>query len=138
MSELVGAEQMGAAELPYTVMTLTQHAWLCPPFFLFRGQDLLIVHQNSFTKPTIMATPIIFGVGAIATALVGRQLFRSGVIGGKKAAEEWAKGGFRAKMDRKEAIAILGLKYVPFTLLVIEIILKLYSLIETTLNYGHS
>jgi len=57
-----------------------------------------------------MATPIIVGVGAITAALVGRQLFRSGVIGGKKAAEEWVKGGFRAKMDRKEAIAILGLK----------------------------
>ena len=57
-----------------------------------------------------MATPIIVGVGAITAALVGRQLFRSGIIGGKKAAQEWAKGGFRAKMDRKEAVAILGLK----------------------------
>jgi DnaJ homolog subfamily C member 19 len=54
-----------------------------------------------------MATPIIVGVGAITAALVGRQLLRSGVIGGKRAAEEC---GFKAKMDRKEAVAILGLK----------------------------
>jgi len=60
-----------------------------------------------------MATPVIIGVGAITAALVGRQLFRAGVIGGKKAAEQWAKGGFRAKMDRKEAVAILGLKDGP-------------------------
>lgn len=65
-----------------------------------------------------MATPIVIGVGAIAAGLVGRQLFRSGFIGGKKAAEEWAKGGFRAKMDRKEAIAILGLKCVTHTNLI--------------------
>lgn len=62
------------------------------------------------THTPSMATPIIVGVGAITAALVGRHLFRSGIIGGKRAAEEWAKGGFRAKMDRKEAIAILGLK----------------------------
>jgi DnaJ family protein C protein 19 len=57
-----------------------------------------------------MATPIIVGVGAITAALVGRQLFRSGVIGGKRVAEQWVRGGFRSKMDRKEAVAILGLK----------------------------
>lgn len=56
-----------------------------------------------------MATPIIVGVGAVAAALVGRQLLKSGVIGGKRAADEWVKGGFRAKMDRKEAVEILGL-----------------------------
>lgn len=64
-----------------------------------------------------MATPLIVGVGAIATALVGRQLIRKGVFAGKNAAEQWAKGGFKAKMDRKEAIAILGLKCVQACLL---------------------
>ena len=59
-----------------------------------------------------MATPIIVGVGAIAAAVAGRSLLRSGLLGGKNAAEQWVKGGFKAKMDRKEAIAILGLKYV--------------------------
>lgn len=56
-----------------------------------------------------MATPIIVGVGAIAAAFAGRTLLRRA---GKSAAEEWVKGGFKSKMDRKEAIAILGLKYV--------------------------
>ncbi|KAI0044045.1 hypothetical protein FA95DRAFT_1608881 [Auriscalpium vulgare] len=60
-----------------------------------------------------MATPIIVGVGAIAAALAGRHLVRTGVIGGKKAADQWVKGGFKAKMDRKEAVAILGLKDGP-------------------------
>ena len=57
-----------------------------------------------------MATPVIFGVGVVAAALAGRHLLRRGIIGGKGAAEQWVKGGFKAKMDRKEAIAILGLK----------------------------
>lgn len=56
-----------------------------------------------------MATPVVIGVGAIAAALVGRTLFRRAA---SKAAEEWVKGGFKAKMDRKEAIAVLGLKCV--------------------------
>ena len=54
-----------------------------------------------------MSTPIILGVGAIAAAVAGRSLLRRA---GKGVAEEFVKGGFKAKMDRKEAIAILGLK----------------------------
>jgi hypothetical protein len=61
---------------------------------------------------TSMATPIIIGLGAVAAALTGRHLMRKGLFVGKGAAEQWVKGGFRAKIDRKEAIAILGLKYV--------------------------
>ncbi|KZT29983.1 hypothetical protein NEOLEDRAFT_1238692 [Neolentinus lepideus HHB14362 ss-1] len=57
-----------------------------------------------------MATPVLIGVGAIAAALAGRQMVRAGVFGGKSAAEQWVKGGFKARMDRKEAVAILGLK----------------------------
>ncbi len=57
-----------------------------------------------------MSTPIIIGVGALAAAIAGRSLVRRGLLGGKNAAEQWVKGGFKAKMDRKEAIAILGLK----------------------------
>ncbi|KAK7463544.1 mitochondrial import inner membrane translocase subunit TIM14 [Stygiomarasmius scandens] len=57
-----------------------------------------------------MATPVMVGVGAIAAALVGRQFLRRA---GKNAADQWAKGGFKAKMDRKEAVAILGLKDGP-------------------------
>ena len=59
-----------------------------------------------------MATPIILGVGAIAAAIAGRTLIRRGMLGGRGAAQEWAKGGFKAKMDRKEALSILGLKCV--------------------------
>ena len=59
-----------------------------------------------------MSTPIIIGVGAVAAAFAGRSLMRRGLLGGKNAAEQWVKGGFKAKMDRKEAIAILGLKCV--------------------------
>ncbi|KAJ8486781.1 hypothetical protein ONZ51_g4630 [Trametes cubensis] len=60
-----------------------------------------------------MSTPILIGVGAIAAAVAGRSLMRRGLLGGKNAAEQWVKGGFKAKMDRKEAIAILGLKDGP-------------------------
>jgi DnaJ family protein C protein 19 len=59
-----------------------------------------------------MATPVIVGVGAIAAAIFGRSLFKKGLFIGKGAAEQFVKGGFKAKMDRKEAIQILGLKCV--------------------------
>jgi len=59
-----------------------------------------------------MTTPVIIGIGAITAALVGRTLIQRGIIG-RVATEQWVKGGFKAKMDRKEAIQILGLKYAP-------------------------
>ncbi|KAF9052503.1 hypothetical protein BDZ89DRAFT_1056847 [Hymenopellis radicata] len=57
-----------------------------------------------------MTTPLAFGIGAITVALAGRAILRRVGAG---AAEQWVKGGFKAKMDRKEAIAILGLKDGP-------------------------
>jgi len=54
-----------------------------------------------------MTTPLLIGLGAIGAAVIGRQLMRSGA----RAGVELAKGGFKAKMDRAEAIDILGLKY---------------------------
>jgi len=59
-----------------------------------------------------MATPFVIGIGAIAAGLAGRHFLRHRAMG---AAEQWVKGGFQAKMDRKEALAILGLKcvYLP-------------------------
>ncbi|KAJ3515426.1 hypothetical protein NLJ89_g1765 [Agrocybe chaxingu] len=60
-----------------------------------------------------MATAFVLGVGAISAAILGRSLVQRGLFVGKGAAQEWVKGGFRAKMDRKEAIAILGLKDGP-------------------------
>jgi DnaJ family protein C protein 19 len=56
-----------------------------------------------------MATPFIIGISAIAAGLAGRHLLRRSATG---AADQWVKGGFKAKMDRKEALAILGLKCV--------------------------
>ncbi|KAI0752262.1 hypothetical protein BC629DRAFT_635529 [Irpex lacteus] len=57
-----------------------------------------------------MATPVILGVTAVAAAIAGRSFLQRAA---KKGAEEWVKGGFKARMDRKEAIAILGLKDGP-------------------------
>lgn len=56
-----------------------------------------------------MSTPFLIGIGAIGAAVAGRAFLRRA---GQRGAEQWAKGGFKAKMDRKEAIAVLGLKYV--------------------------
>ena len=82
-------------------------------FFLLPENYFPTIHLSlqSFFLLAQMATPVIVGLGAITAALVGRHLVRTGVIG-QRAAEQWVKGGFKAKMDRKEAIAILGLKYV--------------------------
>ena len=60
---------------------------------------------------TPMATPFFIGIGAIAAGLAGRHFLRRSAMG---AADQWVKGGFKAKMDRKEALAVLGLKYVYY------------------------
>ena len=62
-----------------------------------------------------MATPIILGAGVITAALVGRHLARNGLRFGKQAGEGFVKGGFKGKMDRREALDILGLKYAFYT-----------------------
>ena len=54
-----------------------------------------------------MATPIVLGLGALAAGVIGRQLLKNGL---GRATNEFVKGGFKAKMDRQEAMAILGLK----------------------------
>ncbi|KAF9048672.1 hypothetical protein BJ165DRAFT_1526102 [Panaeolus papilionaceus] len=60
-----------------------------------------------------MATAFIVGVSAVSAAILGRSIIKRGLFLGRGPAEQWVKGGFRAKMDRKEAIAILGLKDGP-------------------------
>lgn len=57
-----------------------------------------------------MATPLIIGLGSIAAALGARHYLRQRALQG---AEQWLRGGFQAKMDRNEAIQILGLRHVP-------------------------
>jgi hypothetical protein len=56
-----------------------------------------------------MSTPFLVGIGAIAAGLAGRHFLRRSARG---AVDQWVKGGFKAKMDRKEALAVLGLKCV--------------------------
>lgn len=58
-----------------------------------------------------MATPIILGAGVVVAAVVGRHIARNGLRFGKQAGDAFVKGGFKAKMDRREALDILGLKY---------------------------
>ena len=60
-----------------------------------------------------MATPLIIGLGSIAAALGARHYLRQRALQG---AEQWLHGGFQVKMDRNEAILILGPKYVPILL----------------------
>lgn len=78
-------------------------------FLGLRPPPFALAEQNTQNTYKSMATPLLIGLGAVGAALAGRQLMRSGMIGGRRAADQWAKGGFKAKMDRKEAIAILGL-----------------------------
>lgn len=56
---------------------------------------------------TVMSTPLLIGIGAIGAAVAGRAILRRA---GQRGAEQWVKGGFKAKMDRTEAIATLGLR----------------------------
>lgn len=53
------------------------------------------------------------GLGILGAGLAGRvayQLFRAS----KGGAEQFVKGGFKAKMDKAEALAVLGLRYVTY------------------------
>lgn len=83
-------------------------SWCTLPHCQHVTRDGRLIGHNPFFP---MSTPILLGLGAVATALAGRHLVKRGVLGLGGAAEKYVKGGFRQKMDRAEAIAILGLKY---------------------------
>lgn len=54
-----------------------------------------------------MSSAVTLGLGALGAAFAGRvawQMMRRG------AADKWVKGGFKPKMDRAEAVSILGLR----------------------------
>ncbi|AAW40791.2 chaperone protein [Cryptococcus neoformans] len=56
-----------------------------------------------------MASPLVVGLGLLGAGLAGRvgyQMMRASRGG----AQEFLKGGFKAKMDRSEAIQVLGLR----------------------------
>ncbi|KAI9229983.1 MAG: hypothetical protein DHS80DRAFT_21888 [Piptocephalis tieghemiana] len=64
-----------------------------------------------------MATPIAIGVGVAATAAAARFGFRafqryqaSGGAAGASSLKKYHKGGFDAKMNKREASLILGLR----------------------------
>ncbi|TXT07170.1 hypothetical protein VHUM_03340 [Vanrija humicola] len=56
-----------------------------------------------------MASPIVLGLGALGAAFGGRVVYQM-LRGGARGADKWVKGGFKGKMDKAEAIAVLGLK----------------------------
>ncbi|KAK8864356.1 hypothetical protein IAR55_001603 [Kwoniella newhampshirensis] len=56
-----------------------------------------------------MASPIVLGLSLLGAGLGGRvayQMFRAS----KGGAEQFLKGGFKPKMDKAEALQILGLR----------------------------
>lgn len=66
-----------------------------------------LLHQTARRE---IATPILVGAGIVGAGLLAQVLLKpkgAGPAGGK-----WIKGGFNAKMDKKEAAQILGLRYV--------------------------
>lgn len=86
---------------------------MCDDQFNLANQQHVTGCHILFSCMSDMSTPILIGVGALAAAVAGRALVRRGFLAGKGASEQWVKGGFKSKMDRKEALAILGLKYAP-------------------------
>ncbi|KAL7409737.1 hypothetical protein BDY24DRAFT_402296 [Mrakia frigida] len=64
-----------------------------------------------FFSRTQMATAALLTFGAVVAGLGGRAYFRAlANQAGKGGADAWVKGGFQAKMDAKEAKAILGIR----------------------------
>lgn len=70
-----------------------------------------------------MASVLLAGAGLLAAGTMARASLRAAAKNGAKlsplmaaiagqraAADNWVKGGFQTKMDRKEAAEILGIK----------------------------
>lgn len=49
------------------------------------------------------------GLGILGAGFGGRVLYQM-YRGGARGADKWIKGGFKGKMDKPEAIQILGLR----------------------------
>ncbi|KDN51999.1 hypothetical protein K437DRAFT_221381 [Tilletiaria anomala UBC 951] len=65
------------------------------------------------SQPQLIATPILIGAGLVGVGLAARTLLSSSKSGSdaiKGPSGKWIKGGFSAKMDKKEAAQILGLR----------------------------
>ena len=61
----------------------------------------------------IMASALSLGLGLLGAGLAGRVAFQM-LRAGKGGAEQFVKGGFKGKMDKAEAMQILGLRSVQF------------------------
>lgn len=57
-----------------------------------------------------MATPLTLGLGLLGAGLGGRVLWQAYRGGARAGADKWIKGGFQGKMDKGEAMKVLGLK----------------------------
>jgi DnaJ family protein C protein 19 len=60
-----------------------------------------------------MSSAITLGLGLLGAGLGGRVLWQAYRGGARAGADKWARGGFQVKMDRSEAMKILGVKWVP-------------------------
>jgi DnaJ family protein C protein 19 len=59
-----------------------------------------------------MSTPITIGLGILGAGLGGRVLWQALRGGASVGAANFAVGGFQGKMDKGEAMKVLGIKYV--------------------------
>ena len=81
--------------------------------FLTSGSALRSQTQTQIRpqqRPRTMTT-LALGLGLLGAGLGSRvawQMYRSRM--GMAAADKWVKGGFQNKMDRSEAMKVLGLK----------------------------
>jgi hypothetical protein len=57
-----------------------------------------------------MASAIVIGLGTLGAGFAGLTALR--MMRGAKGVEKFVRGGFKTKMDRSEAIQILGLRCV--------------------------
>lgn len=55
-----------------------------------------------------MASALVLGLGTLGAGFAGLTALR--LMRGAKGAEKFVRGGFKMKMDRSEAIQILGLR----------------------------
>lgn len=56
-----------------------------------------------------MASALSLGLGLLGAGLAGRVVFQM-MRASRGGAEQFLKGGFKPKMDRAEAIQVLGLR----------------------------
>lgn len=66
------------------------------------------IHTHRSSPTLTMASALTIGLGLLGAGLGGRALMQ--ILRAGKSSEAFLKGGFKAKMDKSEALQILGLK----------------------------